>query len=137
RQRRFKNERSVGAPSGHPDGCLVRICLILLCRAWRKLDVQVVVCDWVGAPFKAWVAGSNPAALTKNPLFTEARRQPTLYIAVRATFLYPEAHGDTFPEPNPRPRCYFSEHANEDQRKRALVRLGSKMLSFNDRQVLA
>jgi len=39
--------------------------LILLCRAWSKLDVQVVVCNWVGDPFKAWVAGSNPAALTK------------------------------------------------------------------------
>jgi cyanophycinase len=26
--------------------------------------VQVVVCNWVGDPFKAWVAGSSPAALT-------------------------------------------------------------------------
>ena len=60
---RFKNEMR-RAPSGHPDGCPVRICLILLCRAWSKLDVQVVVCNWVGDPFKAWVAGSSPAALT-------------------------------------------------------------------------
>jgi len=29
--------------------------------------VQVVVRNWVGDPFKAWVAGSNPAALTKSP----------------------------------------------------------------------
>jgi hypothetical protein len=29
------------------------------------LDVQVVVGNWVGDPFKAWVAGSNPAALTR------------------------------------------------------------------------
>jgi hypothetical protein len=55
------------APSGHPDRCLVGISLILLCRAWSKLDVQVVVCDWVGDPFKAWVAGSSPAALTISP----------------------------------------------------------------------
>ena len=27
--------------------------------------MQVVVCNWVGDPFKAWVAGSSPAALTK------------------------------------------------------------------------
>jgi len=39
--------------------------MILLRRAWSKLDVQVVVCNSVGDPFKAWVAGSNPAALTK------------------------------------------------------------------------
>jgi hypothetical protein len=58
-------EAGVRAPSGHPDRCLVGISLILLCRAWSKLDVQVVVCNWVGDPFKAWVAGSNPAALTK------------------------------------------------------------------------
>ena len=29
--------------SGHPDRCLIRISLILLCRAWTKLDVQVIV----------------------------------------------------------------------------------------------
>ena len=52
------------APSGHPGRCLIRISLILLRREWSKLDVQVVVCNWVGDPFKAWVAGSNPAALT-------------------------------------------------------------------------
>jgi hypothetical protein len=52
------------APFGHPDRCLVGISLILLCPAWSKLDVQVVVCDWLGNPFKAWVAGSSPAALT-------------------------------------------------------------------------
>ena len=40
------------APSGHPDRCLVGISLILLCRAWSKLDVQVVVCNRVGDPFK-------------------------------------------------------------------------------------
>jgi hypothetical protein len=40
--------------------------LILLSRAWSKLDVQVVVCNWFGDSFKAWVAGSNPAALTSN-----------------------------------------------------------------------
>jgi hypothetical protein len=58
--------RDVGfrAPSGHPDRCLVGISLILLCRAWSKLDVQAVVCNWIGDPFKAWVAGSSPAALT-------------------------------------------------------------------------
>ena len=28
--------------------------------------MQVVVCNWVGDPFKAWVAGSSPAALTIN-----------------------------------------------------------------------
>jgi hypothetical protein len=50
--------------SGHPDRCLVGISLILLCRAWSKLDVQIVVCNCVGDPFKAWVAGSSPAALT-------------------------------------------------------------------------
>ena len=50
--------------SGHPDRCLVGISLILSCRAWSKLDVQVVVCNCVGDPFEAWVAGSNPAALT-------------------------------------------------------------------------
>ena len=57
--------------SGHPPGTqtdvllgLVGISLILLCRAWSKLDVQVVVCNWVGDPFKTWVAGSSPAALT-------------------------------------------------------------------------
>jgi len=33
-------------------------------RAWSKLDVQVVVSIWFGDPFKAWVAGSSPAALT-------------------------------------------------------------------------
>ena len=59
-------EAGVRAPSGHPDRCLVGISLILLCRAWSKLDVQVVVCNWVGDPFKAWVAGSNPAALTSS-----------------------------------------------------------------------
>jgi hypothetical protein len=59
-------EGGLWAPSGHPDRCLVCIILILRCRAWSKLDVQVVVCNWVGDPFKAWVAGSNPAALTKN-----------------------------------------------------------------------
>ena len=53
------------APSGHPDDCPVRICLILLKRVWSKLDVHVIVCEYVGAPFKAWVAGSSPAALTK------------------------------------------------------------------------
>jgi len=42
----------------------VGISLILLCRAWSKLDVQVIVCNCVGDPFKAWVAGSIPAALT-------------------------------------------------------------------------
>ena len=52
------------APSGHPGRCLIRISLILLRREWSKLDVQVVVCNWVGDPFKAWVAGSSPAALT-------------------------------------------------------------------------
>src|ERR1700691_2169022 len=31
------------APSGHPDQCHVCISLILLCRAWSKLDVQVIV----------------------------------------------------------------------------------------------
>jgi hypothetical protein len=46
------------------ERCLVGISLILLCRAWSKLDVQVVVRNWVCDPFKAWVAGSNPAALT-------------------------------------------------------------------------
>jgi hypothetical protein len=39
--------------------------MILLRRAWSKLDVQVVVSIWFGDPFKAWVAGSNPAALTR------------------------------------------------------------------------
>ena len=58
-------EAGFRAPSGHPDRCLVGISLILLCRAWSKLDVQVVVCNWVDDPFKAWVAGSNPAALTR------------------------------------------------------------------------
>ena len=57
-------EAGFRAPSGHPDRCLVGISLILLCRAWNKLDVQVVVCNCVGDPFKAWVAGSSPAALT-------------------------------------------------------------------------
>jgi hypothetical protein len=38
------------APSGHLDRCLVCISLILLCRAWSKLGVQVVVCNWVGDP---------------------------------------------------------------------------------------
>ncbi len=59
------SEAGFRAPSGHPDRCLVGISLILLCRAWSKLDVQVVVCVWVGDPFKAWVAGSSPAALTR------------------------------------------------------------------------
>ena len=59
-------EAGFRALSGHPDRCLVCISLILLCRAWSKLDVQVVVCDWLGDPFKAWVAGSSPAALTIN-----------------------------------------------------------------------
>ncbi len=27
--------------------------------------MQVVICNWVGDPFKAWVAGSSLAALTK------------------------------------------------------------------------
>jgi hypothetical protein len=58
-------EAGFRAPSGHPDRCLVGISLILLCHAWSKLDVQVVVCNCVGDPFKAWVAGSSPAALTK------------------------------------------------------------------------
>jgi hypothetical protein len=52
------------APSGHPGRCLIRISLTLLRREWSKLDVQVVVSNWVGDPFKAWVAGSSPAALT-------------------------------------------------------------------------
>jgi hypothetical protein len=54
------------APSGHPGRCLIRISLTLLRREWSKLDVQVVVSNWVGDRFKAWVAGSNPAALTKT-----------------------------------------------------------------------
>ena len=58
------SEAGFQAPSGHPDRCLVGISLILLCRAWSKLGVQVVVCNWFGDPFKAWVAGSSPAALT-------------------------------------------------------------------------
>ena len=29
--------------SRHPDKVVVCICLILLCRAWSKLDVQVVI----------------------------------------------------------------------------------------------
>ena len=49
--------------SGHPPGTqtdvFVGILLILLCRAWSKLDVQVVVCNWVDDPIKAWVAGSD------------------------------------------------------------------------------
>jgi hypothetical protein len=59
--------------SGHPDRCLVGISLILLCRAWSKLDVQVVVCNWVGDPFKAWVfrffldlPGTQPSAPTNR-----------------------------------------------------------------------
>jgi hypothetical protein len=53
------------APTGHPDQCFVGISSILLCRAWSKLDMQVVVCNCSGDPFKAWVAGSIPAALAK------------------------------------------------------------------------
>jgi hypothetical protein len=41
--------------------------VILLRRTRSKLDVQVVVCCWFGGPFKAWVAGSSPAALTMIP----------------------------------------------------------------------
>jgi hypothetical protein len=37
-----------------------------------KVDVQVVVCNCVGDPLKAWVAGSGPAALTK---YSEKPRQ--------------------------------------------------------------
>ena len=51
------------APSGHPDRCLVGISLILLCRAWSKLDAQVVVEIKFGDPFKAWVDGSSADAL--------------------------------------------------------------------------
>jgi hypothetical protein len=38
---------------------------ILLRRAWSKLDLQVLVCNWVGDPSEALVAGSNPAAPAK------------------------------------------------------------------------
>jgi len=48
-------EAGLRAPSGHPDRCLVCISLILLCRAWSKLGVQVAISNWVGDPFKAWV----------------------------------------------------------------------------------
>jgi len=64
-RRDLVREAGFRAPSGHPDRCLVGISLILLRRAWSKLDVQVVVGNCVGDPFKAWVAGSSPAALTK------------------------------------------------------------------------
>jgi predicted signal transduction protein with EAL and GGDEF domain len=40
----LRSRRRFWAPSGHLHGCLDRICLILLCRAWSKLDVQVVYC---------------------------------------------------------------------------------------------
>jgi hypothetical protein len=39
--------------SGQPDRCLVGISLILLCRIWSQLDVQVVVYNLAGDPFKA------------------------------------------------------------------------------------
>jgi hypothetical protein len=44
------------APAGHPDGRPVCIRLILLCRTWSKVDVQVVVCvrlvtHWEQAPW--------------------------------------------------------------------------------------
>ena len=67
-------EEESRAPSGHPERCLVCISLILLSRAWSKLDVQVIVCNWFGDPFKAWVAGSSPAALTIDPKFLPAVR---------------------------------------------------------------
>jgi hypothetical protein len=56
------------APSGHPDRRLVCISLIFLCIAWSKLDVQIVVAIQFGDPFKAWVEGSSPSALTKLTL---------------------------------------------------------------------
>ena len=62
----FVREAGFQAPFGHPDRCLVGISLILLCPAWSKLDVQVIVCNSLGDPFKAWVAGSIPAALTTS-----------------------------------------------------------------------
>lgn len=44
------------APSGHPERCLICISLILLRRAWSKLDVQVVVGIKLGDPTKVWVS---------------------------------------------------------------------------------
>ncbi len=59
------------ADSGHPPDTQTVSCWhlidFLLCRAWSKLDVQVLVCNCVGDPFKAWVAGSNPAAHQFQP----------------------------------------------------------------------
>ncbi len=94
-RRDIVREAGFRAPSGHPERCLVCISLILLCRAWSKLDVQVLVCNWVGDPFKAWVAGSSPAALTKisryladfgraAPPNTQSKRDSSFY-AVAAT----------------------------------------------------
>src|SRR5258708_40145151 len=51
-------------PFGHPHNCVPRISLILWMRAWSKLGVQVIIYEWFSDPFKAWVAGSSPAALT-------------------------------------------------------------------------
>src|SRR5260370_13390845 len=78
-------EAGFRAPSGHPDRCLVGISLILFCRAWSKLDVQVVVCNCVGDPFKAWVAGSNPAALTN------LRPESTVLLSECLTILSPSS----------------------------------------------
>jgi hypothetical protein len=36
------SDRGFWAPSGHQGRCLVGISLIFLCRAWSKLDVQVL-----------------------------------------------------------------------------------------------
>jgi hypothetical protein len=49
--------------SGRPDRCLVGISLILLDRAWSKLDERIVV---VGLEIllRHGVEGSNPSALT-------------------------------------------------------------------------
>jgi len=76
--------------SGHPDRCLVGISLILLGRAWSKLDVQVVVCDWVGDPFKAWIfrlvlelPGTQPSALVLPKPDSPAYCVSTLSLPIR------------------------------------------------------
>jgi hypothetical protein len=61
-------EAPVRAPSEHTDQCLVGLSLILWCRIWSKLDLQVVVCmGWL--LFKEWVGGSHPA---RSPRFQSA-----------------------------------------------------------------
>src|SRR5271155_4046781 len=96
-------EAGFRAPSGHPERCLVCISLILLCRAWSKLDVQVVACNWVGDPFKAWVEGSNPAALTRYsirffPFCGTGGRQTYLRHGVILTAAVFQAEGRACPE---------------------------------------